>query len=246
MKSTAPIPVKRIKCAVPRSNFSEEKLTQTADSLLKVGVLINPPIVIVAGMRSYEVIDGYFEYYAAVRAREIDPYKGESVEVFLIDPEEEPGMKEMISEQINLLRNQVAAKNTDTASDGTGAGLRLTTVESRLTNMESRFDSKLNELVGEIQALKADVRPLKEQKAKKVETPLDIFNSMAKKDLSTIMTSAGIRGKVATEILKNIEAERKKGKFESLIDSKKRITKLGEVRMVNMIDAWSRLIEYGQ
>ncbi len=59
------------------------------------------------------------------------------------------------------------------------------------------------------------------------------------------MNSAGIRGKTATGLLKNIETERKKKKFESLIELKNRVDKLGEISIVKIIDAWSQLIGYG-
>jgi hypothetical protein len=41
------------------------------------------------GVETYTVIDGHFEYYAAVRAREKEPRKGEMVNAFVISPKEE-------------------------------------------------------------------------------------------------------------------------------------------------------------
>jgi len=99
--STVTIAVKRISSSVPRSNFSEDKLTELARYILDIEGIINPPVVIETGMRTYEVVDGHFEYYAAVRAKEIDPRKGEMIGVFLIEPENESSIRA----QMKLIRN---------------------------------------------------------------------------------------------------------------------------------------------
>ncbi len=234
--SPTTIAVKRIASKVPRSNFSEDELTQIAKCILEVEGIINPLVVIETDVMSYEVVDGHFEYYAAVRAREIDLRRGEMVGVFILNSENESSLRE----QMKLLRRQQLVASPISEPDKAEGGIRLTTVESRLTNMESRFDAKLNDLTEEIQALKADVRPLKEQKTKKVETPLDIFNATTKSNLPFIMKKAGIGGKTFAKFLKNIEAERKKRKFESLIDLKNRVTGLGQINILKIIDAWSR------
>jgi len=232
--STKLVFVEEITSKSPRSEFPEDRLDELANIILDAGGIINPPILMRTSLESYEVVDGDFEYYAAVKAAEIDPRKGETIGAFIIETQNEAALRK----QAGLLRKKDSLSKTDTASDG--AGPRLTTVESRLTNMESRFDAKLNDLTEEIQALKADVRPLKEQKTKKVETPLDIFNATTKSNLPFIMKKAGIGGKTFAKFLKNIEAERKKRKFESLIDLKNRVTGLGQINILKIIDAWSR------
>lgn len=98
--SPTAIAVKRIKSKVPRSEFSESELTQVAKCILEVEGIINPPVVIKTGVRSYEVIDGHFEYYAAVRAKELDLRRGEMIGVFIINSENEAAIRE----QVKLLR----------------------------------------------------------------------------------------------------------------------------------------------
>ncbi|MCZ0904856.1 ParB N-terminal domain-containing protein, partial [Microcoleus sp. HI-ES] len=66
------VAVKRITSAVPRSNFAEPDLEKLARLILESGGLINPIIVRRNGMDAYEIVDGDFEYYAAVRAKEIE------------------------------------------------------------------------------------------------------------------------------------------------------------------------------
>lgn len=96
------IAVKKISSPVLRSQFSEDKLTQTAELILKVEGIINPLILRIINAQSYEVVDGHFEYYAAARAKEIDPQKGEYIGAFVIDPDNE----EVLQKQIELIRKR--------------------------------------------------------------------------------------------------------------------------------------------
>lgn len=98
------IAVKKISSTVPRSNFSEDNLNLAAQLILKAEGVINPLVLRRTSLQSYEVVDGHFEYYAAVRAKEIDSQKGEYIGAFIIEPDNE----EVIEEQVKLLRKQSA------------------------------------------------------------------------------------------------------------------------------------------
>ena len=77
--STSLVGVKKINSKVPRSEFSEDELNLTAELILKAEGIINPPVIRRTSLESYEVVNGHFEYYAAVKAREINPRKGEMI-----------------------------------------------------------------------------------------------------------------------------------------------------------------------
>ncbi len=99
--STSLIAVKKINSPVDRSTFSENDLNSAAASILKAEGLINPLVVKRLSLDAYEVVNGHLEYYAAVRAREIDPLKGETIGAFIIDSDNEAALKE----QVEILRN---------------------------------------------------------------------------------------------------------------------------------------------
>lgn len=99
--STSLVAVKKIKSPVSSSQFSEDELNRVAELILKVEGIINPLIIRRTSFESYEVVDGDFEYYAAAKAREIDPRKGEMISAFIIEPENE----ELITEQIKAFRS---------------------------------------------------------------------------------------------------------------------------------------------
>ncbi|MCT7981797.1 Rho termination factor N-terminal domain-containing protein [Laspinema sp. A4] len=102
MKKLLPslVAVKKITSSVPRESFSELKLEQLGKLSLEASGLINPIVLRRTSMQSYEVVDGHFEYYAAVKAKELEPMKGEMIPAFLLEPENE----EVLLEQVKLLR----------------------------------------------------------------------------------------------------------------------------------------------
>ena len=91
--------VKEITSNVPRSNFSDTEIEKLAQSILAVEGLIRPIVVRPNGIDKYEVVDGHLEYWAAVRAKEINGRKGERITAIVIE-----GPKaEAIEEQVKLL-----------------------------------------------------------------------------------------------------------------------------------------------
>jgi hypothetical protein len=62
------------------------------------------------GVETYTVIDGHFEYYAAVRAREKEPRKGEMVNAFVISPKEE----DIVVKQASAIRGMEDTAKAET------------------------------------------------------------------------------------------------------------------------------------
>ena len=94
--------VKEITSNVPRSEFLESELEQAAQLILKAEGTIKPLVVRTIGWESYEVVDGHFEYYAAVRAKEINPRDGERIGAFIIEGDK----AKVLEEQVEMLRKK--------------------------------------------------------------------------------------------------------------------------------------------
>ena len=108
--------VKEITSNVPRSQFSESDLEQAAGLILKAEGTIKPLVVRTIGWESYEVVDGHFEYYAAVRAKEINPRDGERIGAFIIEGDKAKALEE----QVKMLRNiSPVSENYITQEEGT-------------------------------------------------------------------------------------------------------------------------------
>ncbi len=176
MKKLSPslVAVKKITCAVPRSNFAEPDLEKLARLILELGGLINPIIVRRNGMDAYEIVDGDFEYYAAARAKEIEPLKGETIGAFILEEENE----KILLEQLEILRKTAITENlvenpetgflyentSSQPADSITNPVSLVEVpnlcenetpqdssslEQRLTNIEAQFANQINELKAE-------------------------------------------------------------------------------------------------
>ncbi|MTJ54203.1 hypothetical protein FJR38_16890 [Anabaena sp. UHCC 0253] len=91
------VEIEGVTSSVPRSNFEEADLDILADAILESGEILKPLILKKIGFEKYEVVDGHFEYYAAVRAREKNRHKGKIVNAFIIPAEKEDAVLNQVS-----------------------------------------------------------------------------------------------------------------------------------------------------
>ncbi len=237
------VDVKSISSKTPRSHFSEDELETLAQSILNAGGLLAEPLLLKqTGAESYEVLAGDRAYYAAVRAREINPRQAETVNAFVV-PEK---LTQAAIQHFSDFRIPPPPPPTN------GIDQRLTNLESRLdrslTNLESRLDRNLQEIRDtqqrELQRLEHQIQALQAQIPPKVEPvkPLEIFNSAASVELLQTLKSAGIKGKTATKLITAIETARAEKLFTSFSDIVKRVNGLGDKRMLAILDACNRLV----
>ena len=168
------VAVKKITSTVPRDNFADRDLEKVAQLILELGGLINPIILRRNGMDAYEIVDGDFEYYAAAKAREINPQKGETIGAFILEPENEELLLEQVqalrksaqtedlveipetgflsentsSQPANLIKNPVSLVEVPKSYENE-TPQSSSSLEQRLTNIEARFASQINELKAE-------------------------------------------------------------------------------------------------
>lgn len=101
--------VKSIYSPKSREELDEVQLNEAAHLILAGEGVINPPILLKTGidphtgLESYTVVDGHFEYYAAVRAREINARKGETINAYVIEADED---EKLFREQISMFRDR--------------------------------------------------------------------------------------------------------------------------------------------
>jgi len=234
MISFSLVDVKNVSSDIPRSKFPEADLERLAELIIKSEGLIKPLVLKVTGAESYTVVDGHFEYYAAVRAREKDPRKGEMVNAFAISPKSE----DIVAKQAEVIREiESPEKQVKRPAD-------TTNLEPRLANIELRLEKQLNELRSEL----AQERQRVEVKLKEIESripqriePLNALNTLNQDELAVKLQRSRIAG--AEKIAKAIEEARRKKKkkeFEDYRDVVKSVEGLGEKTMVTIIDEWSK------
>jgi predicted nucleic acid-binding OB-fold protein len=231
------------------SNFSKADLDLIADRILESGGLLKPLVLKKTGFEKYEVVDGHFEYYAALRAYEKNPHAAE-VNALIIPPESEKSVVKQV-EALKVAQPQGTREHDELPS--TGIEVRIKNTESQIENQASEIRYLKGELLEEKQSrrrIEEKLRELESQVPKKIE-PLEVFNTLSLVELTFRLRSAGFADKTATKIAESVERERKKNKFVSLSDvvsrvkvknGNKQIKGINGEKMVAIIDSWSRLL----
>ncbi len=239
------VDVKDITSDVPRSNFTEAELENLANMILESGGIIRPLILKATGAENYTVVDGHFEYYAAVRAREKDPRKGEMVNAFVISPKSE----DVVAKQAEVLRGiesfeKQPERQVKYSSD-------TTNLEPRLANIELRLEKQINELKSEItqerQKVEVKLKEIESLITQRVE-PLNALNTLSKDELAIKLQRSKVRG--SEKIAKAIDDARRKKKnkefadYRDVFESVKSLSAakglLGEKTMLTIIDELSK------
>jgi len=237
MKKLSPslVAVKRITSAVPRSHFAEADLEKLARLILESGGLINPIIVRRNGMDAYEIVNGDFEYYAAARAKEIEPLKGETIGAFILEEENE----ELLLEQLKILKKTAITEKKSISE----VPQQSSSFEQRLTNIETRLENRMNEFKAEYtrekQALIERVKDVESRIPKPVPL-LEALNTQDKFKLATNLKNAGIKAQTIEQIIKERDLQQF-ASFENVLERMKG-KGLGDKTMIKLIDKWQKYL----
>jgi len=263
MSSLSPtiVLVKQIHSEQSREMYDSSLLEETALLILSLEGAINPPILLREGLRSYKVIEGDFTYFAALRAKEIDPLKGESISAYVVDSEEKliP-----LKKQIDIFRRPTQSSISTQVTSATHSDDRIiekhftrleTTMKSdnqqvqqRLDNLETtlaQLFTAVNNISAEIKTLRGTTssqpKPVIHKKVTPViSTPiyneeawLKAINTMEERDLRLKLQ----RAKIRRNVIDNIITLRKQP-FIDEIDVEKRVAGLGKKTLDKIISLW--------
>ncbi|WP_292784337.1 chromosome partitioning protein ParB [Nostoc sp. NMS9] len=231
------VDVESVTSNVPRSNFQEADLEILADLILESGGILKPLVLKKTGFEQYEVVDGHFEYYSAVRAREKNPIEGDMVSALIISSENE----DLALKQITSL------KGIDSSSKIVTLHPETTKLEPRLANLELRLEKQFNEFKSEFlqekQRIDSQFKQLENLIPQKSEqsNPLSLLNSLDKDELSIKLQRSRIPGseKLAKGIF-DARSKKPKQKFEDYRDVVKSVKNLGDKTILTIIDEWSK------
>lgn len=137
------VEIEGVTSSIPRSNFDETDLDILADSILESGGILKPLVLKKIGFEKYEVIDGHFEYYAAVKAREKNPNRGEIVNAFIIPTEKEDAVLNQVS---FLQRVETTEKIVKPIIDEK-------TEIGKLLDQNKQVDAKINQIFSQLEAV---------------------------------------------------------------------------------------------
>jgi hypothetical protein len=243
------VDVKNITCDIPPSNFLDDALSSLADMIIESGGIIRPLILKTTGLETYTVVDGHFEYYAAVRAREKNPRQCEMVNAFVISPKNEDEIFKQVAAFRGLdsdtkpeIKIPIQTNHSESISKNNDFNL----LEKQINDLRSELAQERQER----QKLYETFKLIESQIPKQI-TPLDAFNSLSLLELTFRLRTAGFPDKKAIQVAESVEKERTKKKFESLKDvlarvkiatGKKQIKGISGDKMVDIVDSWSRLL----
>ncbi len=112
------VDVKSITSDFPDSNFVDDDLNTLANLIIESGGILKPLVLKTIGLETYKVVDGHFEYYAAVRAREKNPRQCEMVNAFIISADKE----NIALNQVELLKKVDSSGKTIIPSEISNSG----------------------------------------------------------------------------------------------------------------------------
>lgn len=220
------VAVKKIVSQVPITSFSEAAIAQAAKLILEVEGVINPILVKRTSLESYEVLDGDFEYYAAAKAREMNPRKGEMIGAFIVEEETENILREQVKHfRNNRVSNQSnsieAIKETENNKQLEILLKKMEQLSEKLKDIESRDElqratnKKLEILFEKIEEITESNKRIESLVAKpkskeKVESKSP-YNNMKVEDLKQLLKDKGVKFKskiTKAELIKLIEENR--------------------------------------
>lgn len=228
MLNFAKIDVKEIQCDVSRSSFNSENIENLANLILDISGILQPLILKQTGVENYSIIDGYLEYFAAVRAREKDPEKGEMVHAFLVDPKDEAS----IHEQIKILRGVDQNLPTTTSISGPDNNW-ISSFETRLSEIREIFFQTKRDHEYRFTQIERDVNDSSQLDL------LDLINTLDRQRLLAELSRYGL-AKSKIEMIFDARKTRDSEKFESYQDIVSSTKGFGPSGMLNLIDSWKR------
>ncbi|MDB9313201.1 helix-hairpin-helix domain-containing protein [Spirulina sp. CS-785/01] len=216
---------------IPKSQYSQTQINTLAEQILASEGLINPLIVKRTSLESYQLVEGVLEYYAAVRAREMDPRRGEMINAFIVEGEK----AESLQTQVHLLRQPKTPQPvtpptatpppvespTPPSPPPSSVESQLLDYHSRLTHMELRFEKQLEALQQQQQTLLSRLDAMETEKTPEVADPLVVVNTLPKTELAS-----RLRG-LNTQQLNALIKAREQGEFLSRTDLQKRVKGVG-------------------
>jgi hypothetical protein len=117
-----------------------------AHSIVKLGGLIRIPVVEQVKIDVYKLIAGHFDYYAYLKARELDPDLPDRLRVFIVNPK-----KAITQEILTQLKAIERIQGATMSKNNTAA--QTSEVDMQLRNLQDLCESRFSQLSQELKVL---------------------------------------------------------------------------------------------
>ncbi|OQW95129.1 MAG: hypothetical protein BWK79_03505 [Beggiatoa sp. IS2] len=234
--------------------ITEAQCDEAARLILETAGVINPLILLRTGVTAYTIIDGHFEYYAALRARELDPRRGETINAYIAESE---SAVEIFKKQVKLFRKPTqptATANAVPVSIQVCDSLPiLKSLSNEMTELKEMFGKMVKTLENQVSQMTKMLEESSRPVAKPRSLPVPIVSAdreeIEKQFLSDVNTLpidellAKLKKAGATKnVVDNVKKEREKLPFQSVVSIEKfikRIKGLAQKTMDKILNQWS-------
>jgi hypothetical protein len=169
----------QVKSSQFNSENNTEKIEALANTIIDLGGLVNVPIVQKKGIDEYELISGYMEYYAYLKACEINPRLPDRMTVFVADKKNQVAIRQQL-EILQFIENTSQFSSQSTTQNPSEVNLQIKNLESSIKNSNHLFSRALEDLKSELLAAI-------DEKLPKPIPIMDAFNRISEPEISVMV-----------------------------------------------------------
>lgn len=225
---TSSVDLEGITSPVPRSQFDENELEYLANLFLKSGDTVSPILLHEKSPISFEVLEGHREYYAALKAQEIDS-RFESIRAYVVPSDRQ----DSILEQYRFFHDSDNVNGKSIDSNSTEHKIPIADIQRIIEDKINPLKSSLRDISTKIDQLTKYLETIKpvypkpdKSSVKNVkEREQEFINELNICDISRIVdkfSQVSYTSKIAESYAKEISNSRKIKPYESIKDIKSR------------------------
>ncbi|NEP13028.1 MAG: hypothetical protein F6K14_23050 [Symploca sp. SIO2C1] len=147
-----------------------------ANTIIDLSGLVNVPVVQQMSVDEYELISGYLEYYAYLKACEFNPRLPDRITVFISNTKN----REAIRKQLEIL--QVIEDTPQNLSQSTTSN--NSQINLQIENLESSINNKYKLVFAELERQKAEILSVIERRLPQPIPPMDAFNRILEPEIA--------------------------------------------------------------
>ena len=258
MLNTFSVDLEGITSSVSRSQFDESELEHLANLFLQSGDTVSPLLLRQNTPLAFEVLEGHREYYAALKAQEIDS-RFESIRAYIVPSDREGS----ILEQYEFFHSSNAVPQLDiseidqkllVSAIERSISNQINPLKLSLQNVSTKLDSKPTNIpsaigdVGQLAALTKLVESLDRRipqlpEPQAVSKVLADLNNLKPEELKVKLEKANFKGKTLNNLLESICKARSYASyasFEDIISRKDSSDRrfFTEKTLIKLLDIW--------
>lgn len=147
-----------------------------ANTIIDLGGLVNVPVVQQISIDDYELISGYLEYYAYLKARELNHRLPERITVFVSNTKNQAAIRQQL-EILKVIEETQESPSQSTILNKSEIDLQIKNIESSINNINQNFSTAFEQL-------KVELLAKFEAKLPQPIPPLDAFNRILEPEIA--------------------------------------------------------------